>query len=135
MIYSCIRYQCHTHTLPSPPSPFPQSSSLQEVAPPPIQLPRAEISIIRSTATSKQFLWPQLFNPFYFSFISHPIVIMDLPPVCVSRCSAPVFLYPDDGCKDTILYTCQFFLNNTQHLKQFQSESQQGLFWNCSSCF
>ena len=51
------------------------------------------------------------------------------------QCSAPVFLYPDAGCKDTILYKCQFFLNNTQHLKQFQSEYQQGLFWNCSSCF
>ena len=108
-----------THTLPSPPSPFPQSSSFQEVVPPPIQLPRAEISIIRSTATSKQFLWPQLFNPFYFSFISHPIVIMDLPPVCVSRCSAPVFLYRDAGCKDTILYTCQFFLNKYMGLIHF----------------
>lgn len=116
----------HTHT-PISSLTFPSVFSFQEVALP-IQLPRAEISIIRSTATSKQFLWPQLFNPFYFSFISHPIVIMDLPPVCVSRCSAPCLPMPDAGCKDTILYKCQFFLNITQHLNNSNQNPSRDYF-------
>lgn len=134
MIYSFIQHQCHTHTPISSPT-FPSVFLIPGSGP--TTHPAAQGSNLHHQidchlqAVSLTSIIQSLLLFLHFTSYNH----YGSTSCLCEQCSAPVFLYPDAGCKDTILYKCQFFLNNTQHLKQFQSEYQQGLFWNCSSCF
>lgn len=105
--------------MPSPhhPSSFPQSYLSQEAAPASTQLPRTESpSSDQVPPPRRSFLWPQLFNSIYFSFISH-LIITDLLSACVSGCSLPTFLDPVAEWKYPILYQCQSFLINYTKFK------------------